>query len=63
MANVTLSARRSSAVATWLVGAGVKRARLDSSGIGDSRPVATNATEEGRARNRRIELVRISAQQ
>jgi hypothetical protein len=63
MANMTLSARRSAAVATWLAGVGVKRVRLDSSGIGDSRPVATNATEEGRAKNRRIELVRISAQQ
>ncbi len=63
LANLTLSARRAAAVVTALTGAGVKRMRLDSSGLGDTRPVAANTTEEGRAKNRRIELVKVSAQQ
>lgn len=63
LANQTLSARRAAAVVTALVALGVKRTRLDWSGIGDARPVGPNATEDGRAKNRRIELVKITAQQ
>lgn len=61
MGNMTLSFKRASAVVAWLVGNGVKRARLDPQGIGDARPVADNGTEAGRVKNRRIELVRIPA--
>ena len=63
MANMTLSARRAAAVASWLVGNGIKRIRLETAGLGETRPVANNSAEEGRAKNERIELVRISAQQ
>lgn len=59
MGNMTLSFRRASAVVTWLAAKGVKRARLDPQGIGDARPLAENATEAARAKNRRIELVMI----
>lgn len=59
MGNRTLSFRRASAVVTWLAANGVKRARLDPQGIGDARPLVENTTEAGRAKNRRIELVKI----
>jgi outer membrane protein OmpA-like peptidoglycan-associated protein len=62
MANMTLSARRASAVAAWLAGHGVKRLRLESTGMGDTHPIADNATEEGRAKNERVDLVKIVAQ-
>ena len=61
-ANTTLSLRRATAVVNWLVGRGVKRPRLEAIGAGDANPVASNDSEEGRAKNRRIELVKIDAQ-
>ena len=57
-ANLALSKRRAEAVRNWLVGQGVSAARLSAQGFGDTRPVADNRTEEGRARNRRVELVK-----
>ena len=57
-ANLALSKRRAEAVRNWLVGQGVSAARLTAQGFGDTRPVADNRTEEGRARNRRVELVK-----
>ncbi len=59
VANMTLSLRRASAVVAWLTNKGVKRARLDPQGIGDARPIANNTTEAGRAKNQRIELVKV----
>jgi outer membrane protein OmpA-like peptidoglycan-associated protein len=56
--NQRLSAERAASVKAWLVGHGIDAARLDTAGFGDGRPVADNATEDGRARNRRVELVR-----
>ncbi len=52
--NQQLSLARASSVTTYLVKAGVPGERLVAVGYGPSRPVATNDTEEGRARNRRI---------
>jgi outer membrane protein OmpA-like peptidoglycan-associated protein len=58
--NLQLSQRRSAAVKNALVtGKGVAGARLTTAGFGESRPKDTNDTLEGRARNRRVELVRI----
>ncbi len=58
-ANLTLSERRAAAVRARLVGAHrVDPARLATQGFGSSRPREPNATIEGRARNRRVELVR-----
>lgn len=57
-ANLALSKRRADAVRAWLVGKGVAAARLASQGFGDTKPVADNRTEDGRAKNRRVELVR-----
>ena len=55
-ANLGLSQRRAAAVAAWLIDRGVDEARIASSGAGEGRPVASNETEQGRARNRRVEL-------
>jgi len=56
-ANLALSQRRAEAVRDALVSRGVAAERLDARGVGFLAPVASNATEEGRARNRRVELV------
>lgn len=55
--NMELSRRRAEAVVEALVGHGIEAARLTALGVGPAAPVASNATEEGRARNRRVELV------
>jgi len=58
--NLELSRRRAAAVKNALVGSfGISSGRLATSGYGKSRPVDTNDTEEGRARNRRVELMRM----
>jgi outer membrane protein OmpA-like peptidoglycan-associated protein len=56
--NQELSAARARSVLGALVGLGVDPARLQSKGHGQDKPVADNATEAGRAENRRVELVR-----
>lgn len=57
--NLDLSRRRAEAVVGELVGTyGIARDRLTSSGAAFLAPVATNDTEEGRAKNRRVELVK-----
>jgi outer membrane protein OmpA-like peptidoglycan-associated protein len=55
--NLALSEARAQAVAAWLAGHGVDAGRLTAEGFGETRPVDTNDTEEGRARNRRVEFV------
>jgi len=58
--NLDLSARRARAVADALVGGhGIARGRLEGHGVGFLAPVTSNRTEEGRALNRRVELVEI----
>ncbi|MEI8259029.1 MAG: OmpA family protein [Deltaproteobacteria bacterium] len=54
--NQALSERRAEAVSEYLRGRGVRRARVATIGAGEARPVGSNATADGRARNRRIEL-------
>ena len=56
--NQKLSEGRSKAVMTYLVSKGIAAARLVSAGFGASKPVADNRSEEGRAKNRRVELVK-----
>ncbi|WP_260737512.1 OmpA family protein [Tunturiibacter lichenicola] len=56
-ANVALSDARAKNVMNALVAAGVDPSRLESKGYGDQYPVGDNATEEGRAQNRRIALL------
>jgi outer membrane protein OmpA-like peptidoglycan-associated protein len=54
--NQTLSQRRADSVRAYLVQHGVAAARIDARGLGESNPVASNDTAEGRAQNRRVEL-------
>lgn len=54
--NMDLSHQRADAVVNYLVGQGVSRSRLEASGYGPDRPRASNATDAGRAANRRIEF-------
>jgi outer membrane protein OmpA-like peptidoglycan-associated protein len=56
-ANVTLCIARAAAVVKALVAAGIDAHRLMAHGAGPFAPVASNATDDGRARNRRVELV------
>jgi outer membrane protein OmpA-like peptidoglycan-associated protein len=55
--NDELSRRRAQAVADELIADGVSANRITTRGVGASVPIATNATAEGRAQNRRVEIV------
>ena len=56
-ANRRLSQQRAEAVVAFLVAGGIDAARLAPIGLGEEQPIASNATEEGRAQNRRIVFV------
>jgi outer membrane protein OmpA-like peptidoglycan-associated protein len=55
--NQDLSLRRARSVAHALVSEGVSRSRLSVRGFGEGDPIASNATEAGRQRNRRVEVI------
>jgi OOP family OmpA-OmpF porin len=55
-ANETLSGERALTIKKFLVEKGIAKARLLATGFGQSRPIADNSTEEGRAKNRRTEF-------
>ena len=55
--NLALSEARAQAVVDYLVAGGIDPARLTAVGYGESQPVATNETAEGRSENRRIQFV------
>ncbi|MCS6824905.1 MAG: OmpA family protein [Cytophagaceae bacterium] len=54
--NMDLSKRRAAAVKKYLVSKGVQEYRITTDGFGETRPVDTNATPEGRKKNRRVEM-------
>jgi len=54
--NQTLSENRARTVANYLTSRGVAAARIRSQGYGETMPVADNATEDGRRKNRRVEI-------
>ena len=56
--NQQLSESRAQEVVRTLTAQGVATARLQAAGFGQTRPLADNATEAGRAQNRRVELVK-----
>jgi outer membrane protein OmpA-like peptidoglycan-associated protein len=55
--NESLSFFRAKVVETHLLENGIDRSRIEIKGYGSSRPLADNATEEGRAKNRRVKFV------
>lgn len=55
--NKKLSQERADSVRSYLIEAGVESSRLNAIGYGEERPIDTNDTKEGRARNRRVEFV------
>lgn len=54
--NLALSERRANAVANYLASTGIDPRRMSAIGYGMDRPVASNATDAGRAQNRRVEI-------
>jgi outer membrane protein OmpA-like peptidoglycan-associated protein len=54
--NQALSERRAQAVTSYLAANGVQSVRMAAYGMGETQPVASNATEDGRSRNRRVEI-------
>lgn len=56
--NMSLSKDRANSVKTYLVNSGVAANRIITKGFGETRPVASNETEEGRQLNRRVEIVK-----
>ncbi|WP_051686824.1 OmpA family protein [Microbulbifer sp. HZ11] len=54
--NLRLSGQRAESVRRYLVSRGVNTSRITAKGYGETKPVASNATEAGRAQNRRVEL-------
>jgi OOP family OmpA-OmpF porin len=57
--NMTLSRQRAESVIAWLASHGVDKNRMVPAGFGDTRPVAPNTDEEGRQKNRRVDLVKV----
>jgi OmpA-OmpF porin, OOP family len=58
--NQTLSEKRAQAVVAWLTSHGIAASRLSAKGWGSSKPVENSNTEDGRAKKRRVELVKVS---
>ncbi len=56
--NQQLSIDRAESVKTWLVSNGIEATRLTTQGFGETKPAVSNDTSEGRAQNRRVEVVR-----
>ncbi len=57
--NLALSRQRAESVIAWLTSHGIDKKRLVPAGFGDTRPVAPNADEAGRQKNRRVDLVKV----
>lgn len=60
--NIRLSQQRADAVLTALVNLGVDASRITSVGMGEDFPIASNDTEEGRSRNRRVDVILLDDQ-
>jgi OmpA-OmpF porin, OOP family len=58
-ANQALSEKRAQAVVAWLTANGIPADRLKAQGFGQTKPIADNGSEEGRAKNRRVALAKL----
>ncbi|MES2900983.1 MAG: OmpA family protein [Pseudomonadota bacterium] len=58
--NNVLSQERAAAVVATLLASGIDKARVSAAGLGAAKPLADNASEAGRAKNRRVELVKLA---
>jgi outer membrane protein OmpA-like peptidoglycan-associated protein len=56
--NLKLSEARAKAVVEAITKGGIDAARLSSAGFGEEKPIADNSTAEGKAKNRRVELIK-----
>ncbi|KMQ70595.1 OmpA family protein [Chryseobacterium koreense] len=54
--NLALSDRRAASVKTYLISKGIASSRMNTMGMGEANPIATNDTDAGRAQNRRVEF-------
>jgi outer membrane protein OmpA-like peptidoglycan-associated protein len=54
--NMRLSKERAAAVKDYLISNGINLSRLESEGFGETKPISTNSTRDGRAQNRRVEI-------
>lgn len=61
--NARLSERRAEAVKTFAMNQGVAGSRLNTQGKGENEPIADNSTEDGRSKNRRVEIVIVANEQ
>jgi outer membrane protein OmpA-like peptidoglycan-associated protein len=57
--NLGLSKQRAESVIAWLAAHGIDKNRLVGAGFGDARPIAENTDDAGRAKNRRVDLVKV----
>ncbi len=55
-ANMSLSKNRANAIKNYLISKGIDKSRIETKWYGDTKPIADNSTEEGRHKNRRVEL-------
>lgn len=55
-ANLELTRKRANSVKAYIISRGVRSTRIRASGYGDTKPIVSNATREGRAQNRRVEF-------
>ncbi len=61
--NLELSQRRASSVSSYLAAQGINAQRLIATGFGETRPIASNDTAEGRQQNRRVEITLVPVTQ
>lgn len=57
--NLKLSEARAKSVAEAIIKGGIDKSRLTTAGFGEEKPIADNSTEEGKAKNRRVELIKL----
>jgi outer membrane protein OmpA-like peptidoglycan-associated protein len=54
---MTLSQQRATSVRSYLISQGTQAVRINAIGMGETQPIADNSTAEGRAANRRVEII------